>query len=279
MPGAFRLERAYRERSLKPSASVRARGSGGGKVRRARATGRAAPVRRLSGGFAGRPVDHDSSETRNAIASAALDLFRESGYEATGIRDVARRAGLAVGTVYHHFGSKEDLVFEFYRRMQKENQAAAVRLFSKSRKYDQRLSGILSGSLERFTPYRSALSAIARTAMEPGHPLSPFGPMTASVRLQAIGIHRNSLEGTTLSLPPDIASVAPFALWLVQMGVFLFWIHDRSADQERTRILIRAVVAIVPRLLRVASVPLLRPLRRELVRLYERLDLQVLGQR
>ena len=45
------------------------------------------------------------------ILKAALSLFSKRGYRATAIRDIAARAGVSTGNVYHHFGSK-DRVFE-----------------------------------------------------------------------------------------------------------------------------------------------------------------------
>ena len=47
--------------------------------------------------------------TRQAILSAAYSLFLEQGFSATSMRQVASRAGLAVGGIYNHFSSKEDI--------------------------------------------------------------------------------------------------------------------------------------------------------------------------
>ncbi len=49
--------------------------------------------------------------TRIAIEEAAYELFLEQGYSATSMRQVAERAGLAVGGIYNHFASK-DAIFE-----------------------------------------------------------------------------------------------------------------------------------------------------------------------
>jgi AcrR family transcriptional regulator len=45
-----------------------------------------------------------------SILDAALDLFVERGYEATSVPEVAQRAGVAAGTIYLYFASKEALV-------------------------------------------------------------------------------------------------------------------------------------------------------------------------
>lgn len=47
--------------------------------------------------------------TRLAIEDAALELFIEQGYHATSMRQIAKRADLALGGIYNHFSSKEDI--------------------------------------------------------------------------------------------------------------------------------------------------------------------------
>lgn len=51
-----------------------------------------------------------AAQTRAAVLDAAVQLFGENGWAGTGMRDVARVAGVAVETVYSNFGSKTDLL-------------------------------------------------------------------------------------------------------------------------------------------------------------------------
>ena len=48
-------------------------------------------------------------QTRQAILAAAYDLIIRQGYAATSMRQVAEKAGLALGGIYNHFASKEDV--------------------------------------------------------------------------------------------------------------------------------------------------------------------------
>jgi TetR/AcrR family transcriptional regulator, regulator of autoinduction and epiphytic fitness len=48
--------------------------------------------------------------TRQEILTAAAELFRTKGYEATSVDDIALAADVAKGTFYYHFQAKEDLV-------------------------------------------------------------------------------------------------------------------------------------------------------------------------
>ena len=47
--------------------------------------------------------------TRLAIEEAAFELFMEQGYHATSMRQIADKAELALGGIYNHFSSKEDI--------------------------------------------------------------------------------------------------------------------------------------------------------------------------
>jgi AcrR family transcriptional regulator len=51
-----------------------------------------------------------AAETRAAVVAAATRLFGERGWAATGMRDVAREAGVSVETVYAGFRTKADLL-------------------------------------------------------------------------------------------------------------------------------------------------------------------------
>jgi len=47
--------------------------------------------------------------TRSAIEDAAIELFMEQGYHATSMRQIAERAELALGGIYNHFKSKDEI--------------------------------------------------------------------------------------------------------------------------------------------------------------------------
>ena len=58
-----------------------------------------------------------ASERRQAILSAALDEFSQAGFAAARLEDVAKRAGIAKGTIYLYFRDKETLFQEIVRDM------------------------------------------------------------------------------------------------------------------------------------------------------------------
>src|SRR6516165_12197734 len=58
----------------------------------------------------------DPLPKRDAILRAAIDVFAERGYFNAQVADVARAAGVAAGTVYLYFKSKDDLLVSIFER-------------------------------------------------------------------------------------------------------------------------------------------------------------------
>ncbi|KQU56738.1 hypothetical protein ASG84_19125 [Rhodococcus sp. Leaf278] len=62
-------------------------------------------------------TEHDSDQsTRNRLLDAAIDIAGETGVQAVTYRAVATRVGMAHGLVRHHFGTREQLLIEAFRR-------------------------------------------------------------------------------------------------------------------------------------------------------------------
>ena len=51
----------------------------------------------------------DAPPSRTRLLSAAIDLVRVHGYNATRVEDVCAAAGVTKGSFFHHFASKEEL--------------------------------------------------------------------------------------------------------------------------------------------------------------------------
>ena len=60
------------------------------------------------------PQSAASRTRRRQILEAALDCFTTRGVEATSISDIRARCGASVGSIYHHFRSKEELAAALY---------------------------------------------------------------------------------------------------------------------------------------------------------------------
>jgi AcrR family transcriptional regulator len=61
-----------------------------------------------------------SARTRAALLKAARELFAEKGFAGTGREEIAERAGVTRGALYHHFDSKTDLAAAVVDELQAE---------------------------------------------------------------------------------------------------------------------------------------------------------------
>lgn len=59
----------------------------------------------------------DPQERKQEILDAALSLFSEKGYSKTSIRDIQDAVGIARGTMYYHFASKEEILDALIMRL------------------------------------------------------------------------------------------------------------------------------------------------------------------
>jgi AcrR family transcriptional regulator len=94
--------------------AARSRISGKGRTKRRK---RAADSARTSAAPSSKARKVRSAERRDAILAAALDEFSSRGFDAARLDDVARRAGIAKGTIYLYFRDKETLFQELIRTM------------------------------------------------------------------------------------------------------------------------------------------------------------------
>ena len=88
-----------------------------------------------------------AEERKNEILDVAEELFAEKGYDNASTNDIIAKIGIARGTLYHHFGSKEEILDALVDRMTREGiKRAGTIVGDRSRPILERLTGIL-GSL------------------------------------------------------------------------------------------------------------------------------------
>jgi AcrR family transcriptional regulator len=201
-----------------------------------------------------------SEETRRQILDTALALFRERGFEETTIRDIAAGAGLSLGAAYYYFKSKEAIVGAYYEYVQDQHMVRAREAFARGGDLRARLRAAFHAKIDIMQDDRRLLRALFRYGGDPDHPLSWFGPATRDQRQQSVDVFAEALAAERL--PEDVRESAPTLLWTLHMGVLLYFLYDASPAQRRTRKLIDAAVDFVVDVKRLATSPLLRPMRR-----------------
>jgi AcrR family transcriptional regulator len=206
-----------------------------------------------------------AEQTRAAIVEAALRLFRQNGYEAATMRAIAREAGVSTGNAYYYFGSKEELIQEFYLRSHIEHAAACRHLLDTEHEFASRLRGTLTALIQVLNPYHSFAATFYKHAAEPTSPLSPFSKESSAARDASIALYREVANGSSARIDRELRAELPELLWLYSLGIVLFWVHDSSRDRAKTYHLIRATVPLADRLVSLARIPVLRGTMREVV--------------
>lgn len=208
-----------------------------------------------------RPVRRSSKaeQTRSGIVAAAMSLFRTGGYDATTMRAIAAEAGVSLGSAYYYFSGKEELVQAFYDQIQVEHAAAAEGAYD-TVEFADRLRGVMDSFLDVAGPFHDFGGQFFRNAADPRSPLSPFSEQSKPAREASTTLFRRVVEGSDLRVAPALRDELPELLWLLHMGVVLFWVHDDSDRQRRTRVLVAGIVPLVDRAARLTRLPLVRGL-------------------
>lgn len=171
--------------------------------------------------------------TREKILSVAQELFASQGFEATTTRDIARAAGLATGTIFNYFRSKEAIVGGLAMEALGELRVEMGKSDEGGVQFEESLFAFVAAGLRRLKPIRKHLPALLSTTLS---------PMSAGsddeVRLLRVS-HLTTVN--VLALRYGLGELPPLAMqmyWSLYTGVLLFWAKDSSPRQEDTMALL-----------------------------------------
>ena len=175
-------------------------------------------------------------EIRERIVQAALTLFQTKGFDATTTRAIARKAGIAEGTVFNYFKTKDDIALYFFE--QEVDQAmAAVRDNPRLRKapLEEKLFTLVHSQLEFLAPYERFIGTALIHALKPASPLGPFSHRAQELRHRYLGFVEELIEE---SIPKHrhspLTFLAPEVFWIYYLGALLYWLYDSSEGKQNT---------------------------------------------
>jgi AcrR family transcriptional regulator len=171
--------------------------------------------------------------TRQTILRAARHLFCQNGYEATRTRDIAEAAGIASGTLFNYFQTKEAIVAclasEAIGESLNEDDATA----RDAETLQEALFAVIAAGLRRLKPLRKHLPALLETF---------FSPLARSAEDESTSLRVAHLEAVAaLAAQHGYGELPPTALqlyWTLYIGVLAFWANNKSPKQEDTLALI-----------------------------------------
>lgn len=207
-------------------------------------------------------------QTRRLIVETAIRLFGEQGYEKTTMRAIASAAGLAVSNAYYYFSSKEALVQEFYLELQRQH-AATVYPALVAAPLGRQLSLVLEAGLRVWGPYHRFAGKFIGLAAVPGSPVSPFSTESEESRKMSLELFQRLVDLTTTKMDPALRAELPELLWLLQMGVVVYWVHDESPDQTRTRAIVARGVPYLEQLVGLSRLKVFRPVTTQGIALFK----------
>lgn len=194
-------------------------------------------------------VTADEKEaTRRRIIESALDLFKNGGFEATTTRDIARQAGIASGTLFNYFDTKEAVL----AHLAGEALAKARATFAKQAlkgSVEEELFALVAAELRQLRPFRKFLPVLLQTH------LSPLALPSRTESEEAFRVAHLELV-SSIARKHDIAELSALALqiyWTLYTGVLVFWSADRSPKQEDTLALLDQSLHMFTAWLRLAA--------------------------
>lgn len=203
------------------------------------------------------PRKSAGDRTRELIFEKALELFRRRGFEATTMRDIARAARVATGAAYYYFASKEAIVSAYYDKVQRLHAARVREALGDKEGLGPRLACVMHLKLDILWEDRKFLGALFRYGGEPGHALSVFGKATEAQRKQSLEVFREALAG--IEIGEELKEVLPWGMWLLHLGMILYFLHDDSEGQGRTHRLVDRFAEMLAGLVELANSALVRP--------------------
>ncbi len=160
-----------------------------------------------------------AEETRLRIFEAALELFRDEGFEKATMRDIAVKAEVATGAAYYYYPSKDAIFMAYYQRACEEMQPKLESALINAKGLENRLREFIGVKVAYFAPNRGVLRALLRIGADPQHPLSPFSAESKEIR--DIDWFRRILLDCGMRIPKDLAPHLPRCAVALSDGRYL----------------------------------------------------------
>jgi AcrR family transcriptional regulator len=162
--------------------------------------------------------------------AAARDLFTRVGFEAATTREIAAAAGIATGTLFNYFPTKEAIAVALVE----EGMAEAHREFevaSGGESVAEDLFALIAAELRSLKPLRGLIRPVLEMALGPTG-RSAAGPEGESIRLGHLELAERLIARR---YPAAVSSAVVMSLyWTLYVGVLSFWASDESPGQEDT---------------------------------------------
>jgi AcrR family transcriptional regulator len=180
--------------------------------------------------------DQKKEQTKERILKAALELFRKNGLEGTTTKQISRKAGIAEGTLFNYFKTKEDLALYFFQK-ETENLIKWFHADARLQKapLPEKLFAVIHRQLENIAPYEEFIGAVFFRALQPTSTLSPLSFEPQELRLKYLRFIREILaQAEEKEEIPHVGALGAYAVGLFYMGMVTHWLQDGSRGKQKT---------------------------------------------
>src|SRR5688572_23786500 len=205
----------------------------------------------------GRPPGRtaEGEATRRKLYETAIRLIGERGYNATTLRDVAARAGVTAGLLYRYFPSKRSVVLALYDELSDAFAQEAAGM--PAGKWRDRFVYALETSLRSLGPHRVTLRALV-PVMVGDVDEGVFARSTAFSRTRVQTVFRAAVVDASDAPPQKLAEALGRLLYLIHLGVILWWLLDKSPGQRATQGLLSLWRRMLPSATLALRLPMVR---------------------
>lgn len=193
----------------------------------------------------GRPAGRspEGEATKARIYETAINLIGERGFEAATLREVAERAAISPGLLYRYFPSKRAVVLALYDELSIQFAEQAGEM--PEGRWRDRFVFALRLSLKVLWPHRATLRALAPVIVgDAEEGVFAIGTLFSRERVQFA--FQAAVRGATDAPKKPLADSLGRLLYLAHLGVILWWLLDRSPEQQATMGLVGLIAQILP---------------------------------
>jgi AcrR family transcriptional regulator len=216
----------------------------------------------------GRPPGRtaEGEATRARLYDTAVRLIGEQGFAATTLRDVAQRAGVSPGLLYRYFPSKRSLVLALYDEVSDAFATEAGGM--PAGRWRDRFLYALETALRSLGPHRVTLRALV-PVMVGDVDEGVFAQSTVFSRKRVQAIFRTAVLDASDAPPQKLAEALGRLLYLMHLGVILWWLLDKSPGQRATHGLLSLWRRLLPSADLILRLPAIRAAIQSADRLFQ----------
>ncbi|ALG27923.1 hypothetical protein AOZ07_02165 [Glutamicibacter halophytocola] len=208
------------------------------------------------------PRTEKGRQTQAKLLSTALDCFAEDGYRASSMRIIAANAGVSLSHAYYYFQSKEDIVAQLLLNLRNEQYGLCQGRLDEGNTLESNIRAVLDAGVLALAPYHEFGPVFLKVLLSDEYANEQVSKIELSLWEQAVAGAR--------PLPPlGIRRDLPKFLLLVSRHVFSAWAYDQSAQQRRSRALMKNMAPVVAKFAVLCRLPVVRSLFEDILALMD----------